>query len=515
MRTKAGREPRARTKRRQDARDTKKVTRSRAFQMALLDEALPADEQGALIIDLFAGGGGASEGIRLALDRSPDVAVNHWQHAIDVHTINHPETHHYCTDVWDVKTKHHLPRGKVWLLWASPDCRHHSRAKGGKPVSEKIRGLAWVIPRVAEERRPAIIFTENVAEFLDWGPLGPDSKPIKERRGETFRKWVRQLEALGYVVEWRVLCAADYGTPTSRRRLFIIARCDGLPIVWPEPTHGPGRSLPWRTAAECIDWTVPMHSIFDRKKPLCEATCARIAEGIRRFVLNSKAPFLLDVDNDGNIVAPSLIQAGYGEREGQAPRVLDLGKPMGTVVAGGCKQALCAAFLQKHNGKTVGQPVSVPFHTLVSTNNKSLVAACLTRPDGPTIEARVDAPLTTVAGMVNHMHLVAPFLTRYFGSEKSGQRVDVPLSTVTTKDRHALVSLVINGETYVVTDILFRMLRPRELARGQGFSDDYQITGTDQQQVKLVGNSVCQQLAAALISANVAPQRRRVPAAAE
>ncbi len=358
-----------------------------------------------------------------------------------------------------------------------PDCKHFSRAKGGKPVEKKIRGLAWVVTRWARAVRPALIVLENVQEFADWGPLGADNRPDPTRRSLTFRRWLGQLRAAGYAVEHRALRACDYGAPTTRKRLFVVARCDGRPISWPEPTHGPGL-LPYVTAASCIDWTIPCPSIFDRPKPLAEKTLRRIVRGIERFVIGSAEPFVIPVTHAGDarvhgigeplrtitgahrgelaLIAPALIQVGYGERPGQAPRVLDLGAPLGTVVGGGKKHALVVAFLAKHYG----------------------------------------------------------------GHEGPGQRVDAPLSTVTAQDHHALVRVLLGasvlGGRYVIADIGMRMLQPRELFAAQGFPSDYvidpEVDGarlSKTAQIRMCGNSVCPPLARALVEANVAGRVRK------
>lgn len=232
-----------------------------------------------LIVDAFAGGGGASEGIRLALGRSPDIAINHDAEAIALHAANHPEATHYQENAWRVDPVAATDGRPVGLMWLSPDCKHFSKAKGGKPVSKRVRGLAWIAVRWAQAVRPRVIMLENVEEFQTWGPVLADGRPCPARRGATFRAFVRRLERLGYAVEWRVLRACDYGAPTIRRRLFVVARCDGAPIVWPTPTHGRGR-LPYRTAAECIDWSIPCPSISARKKPLAVKTLRRIAAGL-------------------------------------------------------------------------------------------------------------------------------------------------------------------------------------------------------------------------------------------
>jgi DNA (cytosine-5)-methyltransferase 1 len=373
---------------------------------------IPSKSQRKLIVDLFAGGGGASTGIEAVLGYV-DVAINHDPIAIAVHLANHQRTVHYTTNIWDVRPKVATCGRPVLLLHASPDCKHFSRAKGGKPKSQKVRSLPWVVRRWARDVLPDVITMENVPEFVEWGPLfdldtwqrtsdgeirdasacpgckwRPDrdperekkekapekhkrcgwrdlsDSPIPELKGTTFRRWVKDLEKLGYVVEWRILKASDFGAPTSRRRLFLVARRDKKPIAWPEKTHGspeecakdPRLQL-WHTAAECIDWSIPVPSIFERTTPLAANTLKRIAAGVVKFVLRNPRPYIIPVNHSGGedraesidrplstvtaarrghaVVAPTLIQTSYGEREGQAPRVLDLHKPLGTVVAQG------------------------------------------------------------------------------------------------------------------------------------------------------------------------------------
>lgn len=458
-----------------------------------------------LIVDNFAGGGGASLGIEMALQRRVNVAINHDPVALAMHKANHPDTVHLCESVWDVEPVE-VTRGlPVGLAWFSPDCTHFSKAKGSAPVKKEIRGLAWVVLRWAATVRPRVICLENVEEFTTWGPLGKDGRPCRLRRGETFRSFVHQLRGHGYEVEWRELRACDYGAPTIRKRLFLIARSDGLPIQWPRPTHGApdsaevlsGKLEPWRTAAECIDWSIPCPSIFDRKKPLAEATCRRIVKGIERYVLQGE-PFVVDS------LAPTLIQTGYGERKTQAPRVLDLHAPIGTLVSGG-KHALAAAFLAKHYGgpngnQTPGQSLREPMSTVTNTGQI-----------GP-VSVRLDA-----APDRDRARQVAAFLTRYNG-QGLGQDPGTPLGAVTSRDRYGLVLVEVEGETYAVADIGMRMLQPRELFRAQGFPDSYEIAPpvrvhrrgkwivrplTKTEQIKCVGNSVCPPMAAALARANV------------
>lgn len=455
-----------------------------------------------IIVDSFAGGGGASHGIHLALGRSPDIAINHDPEAIALHTANHPTTTHFTESVWKVDPRSVADVDGVALLWASPDCKHFSKAKGGKPVEKKVRGLAWIVVSWARKVRPRVIILENVEEFAQWGPLLDDDTPDPKKRGLTFRKWVGHLRGLGYVVEWRELRACDYGAPTSRKRLFVIARRDGLPIMWPQPTHASPNAerdlfspqlQPWRTAAECIDWSLPCPSIFERERPLADNTLARIAHGIQRYVINEAKPFVMPVTHHGPprihsldepmrtitgahrgeyvLVAPTLVQTGYGEREGQSPRSLNLHAPLGTAVAGGVKHALVAAFLARHYGGVVGQSLRSPMSTVTTVDHHSLVTA---------------------------------FLIKFYGNEVDGQRVTDPLGTVTTRDRFGLV--VVDGVDYQITDIGMRMLSPRELARAQGFPDDYalDIDGLSKTaQVRMIGNSVCPPIACALVNANV------------
>lgn len=528
-----------------------------------------ADE---LVIDLFAGGGGASTGIEQAIGRHVDIAVNHDPEAVSLHEANHPQTRHFISDVFEVDPVEVTAGQPVGLLWASPDCKHFSKAKGGKPVSKKIRGLAWVVVRWAETVRPRVICLENVEEFQTWGPLGDDDRPCPIRRGETFREWKAALEALGYVIEHRELRACDYGAPTIRKRLFLVARCDGQPIVWPEATHGAGRR-PYRVAADCIDWSIPCPSIFERERPLADATLRRIAHGIKRYVLDAARPFIVPVThNQGSnvqpvdeplrtvttakrgelaLAVPTLVQTGYGERPGQAPRVPGLDKPLGTCVDGQ-KHGLVAAFLAKHfggepqPGKTAAD-LRAPAPTVLATGGpQGVVSAQLVGCGGragqsrprdasepvQTITAKGDTclvtshlshfytsntrggegdvakPLKTVTAGGWHAAEVRALLLKYYGTDQDPQ-LQEPLHTVTTKDRFGVVT--VHGEDYVIADIGMRMLQPRELYRAQGFPDSYRIDrGADGKplskaaQVRMCGNSVCPPLARAIVAANYA-----------
>lgn len=476
------------------------MTKIHNGQTFLFGEAVPELKRGALVFDYFAGAGGASTGIEQALGRSPDVAINHCPNAVACHKLNHPNTDHYQVDVWDVDPKRHLPPGDVEMAWFSPNCQHFSRAKGGKPVSKKIRGLAWVVVRVARERKPRLVFLENVAEFATWGPLDADGMPVKAKAGQTFRAFVRKLENLGYAVEHRVLNAADYGAPTLRKRLVMIARRDGKPIVWPDATHGPGRAQSYRTAAECIDWTIPVPSIFDRPRPLADATCKRLADGIMRYVVNAQRPFIAPV-GDG-FLAHTMVQTGYGEHAGQRPRSLDLAVPLGTIVTTG-KHALVSVWLAKHYGGVVGHDVNRPLGTITTVDHHSVVACHLTKFYGTSVGAGVDAPAPTITGQGQHIGLVAAFLTKYYSSSNNGQTLTEPMHTIVTKDRFGLVTVLIDGETYAIADIGLRMLTPRELARAQGFEDSFQLVGTQTEQVARIGNSVSPPMARAVVAANI------------
>lgn len=652
-----------------------------------------------LIVDLFAGGGGASTGIELAVGRHVDVAVNHDREAISLHQANHPQTRHFCSDVFEVDPVTVTDGMPVGLLWASPDCKHFSKAKGGKPVSKKIRSLAWVVIKWAKAVRPRVICLENVEEFQTWGPLADDGRPCPLRKGDTFRAWKQQLQALGYTVEHRELRACDYGAPTIRKRLFLVARCDGQPIVWPTPTHTqpdkhgkvPAGMKPWRTAADCIDWSIPAPSIFERSKPLAEATCRRIAKGVMRYVVNAASPYIVGGDallhnaplihqgheyadqgpdhrrpngradgthgahenparsesrRHGNgvpatpadrthgpesggfhlrpdrvvapadqhraagqvpqpesqkpgqltapfltehanassqrtfradeplrtqvaqvkgghfaLAVPTLIQTGYGERPGQAPRVPGLEKPLGTVVAGQ-KHALVSAFMAKHYTGVVGSDLADPLATVTSVDHHSLVAANLVhlghgeqsangakrwshgvrdveqplntitasgaaaglvtshmvKLRGDNVGAATDEPVHTVSAQGLHHGEVRAFMVKYYGTDQD-PAMGEPLHTVTTKDRFGLVT--IKGQAYAIVDIGLRMLTPRELYRAQGFPESYIIDRgvagepiTKTAQVRMCGNSVCPPLARALVTSNytevVALQERMV-----
>lgn len=614
--------------------------------------------QSEIIVDNFAGGGGASTGIELAIGRSVDIAINHDENAVAMHTTNHPGTLHYCESVFDVNPPVVTAGMPVGLAWFSPDCRHFSKAKGGTPVEKAIRGLAWIVVRWALTVRPRVMMLENVEEFRTWGPLlAAEMRPDPERIGETFNAFVCMLSdgisadhpalaecceflniqpnskqakklvaGLGYAVEHRELRACDYGAPTIRKRFFMVMRCDGAAICWPEQTHGDpktaavksGELKPWRTAAECIDWSIPCPSIFDRKKPLAANTMRRIARGIERFVVNSATPFIVKCNHTstktnydcfrgqsldeptqtitkkhgfalavphltkfrtgatgleitepvptvtagtskrpgGNghalgiveaaispfiarqfggsigrcadepsatvtaggggksqLVMPTLIQTGYGERPGQLPRVPGLDKPLGTVVAGGAKHALVAANLVKHFGGNyagAGIGLDEPTHTVTTTDHHALITANLMVNNTGHPGGVADAPSHTIT-TGNHHAVITSSIIKMRGTNL-GQPTDTPLQTVTAGGLHfgevrtmlaeneydehragqvaaflheySISEFVtIESMEYRIVDIGMRMLQPRELYRAQGFPEWY-IIDRDYQGVK-------------------------------
>lgn len=490
---------------------------------------------GELIVDLFAGGGGASSGIEQALGRSPDIAINHDVHAIRMHEQNHPATRHYCESVYDVRPASKVGGQRVGLLWLSPDCRHFSRAKGGAPVSKSVRALAWIGLRWVKQTRPRVVCLENVPEFLTWGPVLADGRANPDRVGETFRAFVREFQRYGYAVEWRTLVAADHGAPTTRKRLFLVARCDGEAIAWPEPTHGKtGKPRKWRAAAECIDWSLPCPSIFERKRPLAPATCRRIARGIVRYVLAAAQPFLVQVAHGDHVARPSdrctsidspigvvtktnnhalaaasLVKMNHGDKQWYP-----VDEPLRTVCSGANHHALVAAFLAKHNGgshEATGQVLTDPVHTVTSTDQKALVAAHLSvfRQRERCQDLRDPAPTVTAGGGrgAAGMAVVAAFLVQYYSTGTQDQALTDPLATIVTRARHGLVTVTIDGVDYAIVDIGMRMLDQRELATAQGFDASYVLTGTKAQQIARIGNSVCPPVAAAVVGANLAPRQ--------
>lgn len=474
---------------------------------------------GELIVDNFAGGGGASTGIELATGYSVDIAINHDPEAIRMHKANHPNTKHYCEDVWQVDPVEACNGHPVGLAWFSPDCKHFSKAKGGKPKDKFIRGLAWVACRWAGLVRPRVIMLENVEEFKTWGPLNRGHHPIKSKQGYTFEKFVQQLTHLGYEVQFKELVAADYGAPTMRKRFFLIARCDGKPIVWPEPTHAPADSeevkagllKPYVGAYTQLDFSLPCPSIFDTSeeikekygiravRPLASKTMERIARGIKKFVVDNADPFLIEI--------------GYGESKGQKnPRAYSIEKPLHTIVAKD-KNFLVAPILTQYHSYEKdglrGQGIENPIMTVDGSNRYGLVTSFLSKFYKTGIGQDIREPLGTVTANAGGGHFgeVRAFLIKYYG-DATGQDIKSPLDTVTTKDRFGLVT--IEGVDYQIVDIGLRMLEPRELYGCQGFPEDYIIdhdytgkTYPRSEQVRRCGNAVCPPIPAALVRANL------------
>jgi DNA (cytosine-5)-methyltransferase 1 len=438
-----------------------------------------------LVTDSFAGGGGASLGIERGIGRPIDIAINHSPPAISMHVANHPNTQHFCDDVWEVDPRIITKGRPVALAWFSPDCKHHSKARGGKPKDKKIRGLAWVAVRWAATVRPRVIMLENVEEFRHWGPLDPITKDaIPHMKGKTFEHFKRRLEEQGYQVDHRELVACDYGAPTSRKRFFLIARCDGKPIVWPEPTHGPEGSglIPYRTAFECIDWTIPCPSIFERKKPLVENTLKRIARGIQKFVIEDPDPLLLP---------PNVIPFSRSDNRAAVAHII------------------------KHFGGVTGIRADRQFPTIMGrgTQNQIVTTQLITLRNNM-IGRRTDSPLPTISGGGGHHAEVRALLMKYYGA-KSGQyqSANDPIHTIPSKARYGIVT--VHGQDYVIVDIGMRMLTPRELFTCQGFPESY-IIDPDHNgkplnktlQTMCVGNSVPPQLSEALVRANFSESLR-------
>ena len=649
-----------------------------------------------LFIDGFAGGGGASTGIAQAIGRDVDIAINHSETAIAIHRANHPGTEHHCQDIRAVWPKAATRLQPVAGAWFSPDCKEYSKAKGGPVKDRHIRALANEVTHWLAETSPIVFYLENVEEFETAAPLDAEGRPIPEQKGKAFRTLIRTWRGLGYRVKWWVLRACDYGAPTSRKRLYVVGRRDGLPIVKPKPTHGApgspgvrsGRLLPYRTAAECIDWSNPCPSIFDRKRPLKDATLRRIAHGVMRYVVNAAEPFIVPVTHKGDLrvqptseplrtittanggefalgdvrlaphintnrnaqkpftagnetihtvtaggahlnaveavlvphvtkfrtrsvgadaadpmptvtgngeperpagamplgmVGATLYRARNGEREGQAPRALDPAKPLGTVAAEASGFGLaCAAMAPLQNGerrpgeKPREQSLDAPLSTIATggkhaqvtaflssfysnggkadargpmptatagANHHAVVAAHIEQANTGMVGRAAGKPLSTIVGRGSTQRIVettlieegalppavmaravevAAFLVKYYATDgeneaAQSQAANRPLDTITTKARFAVVTVTIDAVTYVIVDIGLRMLKPRELARAQGFPDDYvldpvvrkQLRGkwverplTIAEQISAIGNSVCPPVARALVAAN-------------
>lgn len=575
---------------------------------------------GELIVDNFAGGGGASTGIELATGYSVDIAINHDPEAIRMHKANHPNTKHYCEDVWQVDPVKACNGHPVGLAWFSPDCKHFSKAKGGKPKDKFIRGLAWVACRWAGLVRPRVIMLENVEEFKTWGPLNRGHHPIKSKQGKTFEKFVQQLTDLGYEVQFKELVAADYGAPTMRKRFFMIARCDGKPIVWSEPTHAPADSeavkagllKPYVGAYTQLDFSLPCPSIFDTSeeikekygiravRPLAPNTMKRIARGLKKFVLENPRPFIIQCNHGGErrpndirepmptitgkhgygIVEPYIVQIGQtgftADRSKDVKEPLttivsknehcliepklvpylsvnrenhfgsDLREPVHTITANNQHMLMMPTLIQYHSetaqGEVRGQTIDAPIMTVDGSNRYGLVTSFLHKYyDGgytgageslenplPTVTAidhnsvcaatliqmnnhcdgrNIAEPIPTITAGDGHFGEVRAFLTKYYG-QGTGQDVNEPLDTVTSRDKFGLVT--IEGVDYQIVDIGLRMLEPRELYGCQGFPEDYIIdhdytgkTYPRSEQVRRCGNAVCPPIPAALVKANL------------
>lgn len=428
-----------------------------------------------LIIDCFAGGGGASVGIEMALGRPVDIAINHDPQAIRMHKVNHPDTLHLTEDIFKVDLKKYVAGRHVALMWASPDCTSHSKAKGGQPRNKGLRILPWAVYKHAKAILPDVILMENVEEIQQWGPLDEAGHPIKERAGEDYKRFIAAMKKLGYDFDSRELVAADYGAPTTRKRWYAIFRRDGKPIVWPEPTHskcGDGGRRKWLECGDYIDWSDLGRSIFDRPKPLAEATMKRIANGYVKYVVNNDNPYIVN-----NHDAVSFLIQYHGETR---------------------------------EGDSRGQLLTEPIKTIDTSNRYGLVTAFVTKFYKTGIGQGCEEPLHTITTSPGHFGLISAFLIKYYGTG-CGQEAGRPLGTITTKDRFGLVNVItdIDGEKYVLKDIFLRMLKPEELKRMQGFPEDYIINRDIEgkpypvgEQVARIGNSVVPIMAQALVSAN-------------
>lgn len=566
----------------------------------MLHPQLTLDLNREIIVDNFAGGGGASSGIEIALGRNVDIAVNHDRHAVAMHQANHPQTRHFCESVYDVCPEEISEGRPIGLAWFSPDCKHFSKAKGGKPRDKSIRGLAWVVIKWVNLKQPRIIMLENVEEFQKWAPVvkrpvgwqsdpswhsewrrakgkkhrvhvwtAPDGKRYDEgqisgwRTNWTYRCFVGALRRRGYTVESKVLRACDYGAPTIRKRLFLIARRDGKPIKWPMPTHSdpsarePG-TKPWRTAAECIDFDLPCPSIFERPKPLADNTCRRVAKGIMRYVIKSNDPYIVTKESGSRFRVSTEGQSNEircydfltEHANGSSQRVFNTKEPLRTQCAEtkGGHFALVSAFLAKnytgvvgtdlddsigtvtakdhhslvltnlarHFGQSTGQSCDRPAPTVTADGQgkTGLVATYLSKMRGKNIGHSATDPLHTISAQGTHFAEVRAFLVKYYGTDQD-PNLKSPLHTVTTKDRFAIVT--VHGVDYAIADIGMRMLQPPELYRAQGFPEAYIIDHghyiqedgtyewrklTKTAQIRMCGNSVCPPLAAALVEAN-------------
>lgn len=430
-----------------------------------------------LIIDCFAGGGGASTGLEMATGRSVDIAINHDPEAIRLHKTNHPNTLHLTEDIFKVDLEKYVQGRKVAILWASPDCTSHSKAKGGQPRKQGLRILPWAVYKHAKAIKPEIIFMENVEEIQQWGPLDSDGKPIKEKAGEDYQKFIHAMCSLGYAFDSRELVAADFGAPTTRKRWYAVFRRDGKPICWPTQTHSKESSnglKKWLQCGDYIDWSDLGKSIFDRKKPLAEATMRRIANGYRKYVVENPNPYIVK-----NKRAVSFLIQYHGEQK---------------------------------EGESRGQLLTEPIKTIDTSNRYGLVTAFITKFYKTGIGQSCEEPLHTITTSPGHFGVISAFLIKYYGTG-CGQELNEPLATITTKDRFGLVNIVteIDGEKYILKDIFLRMLKAEpELKLMQGFPSNYIITHDYtgrkypcKQQVAKIGNSVVPIVAKKIVEANI------------
>lgn len=496
-----------------------------------------------LMVDNFAGGGGASTGMTTGVGRHVDIAINHDPIAIDMHRVNHPETKHYCESVWDVDPVEACQGHPVGFGWFSPDCKHFSKAKGNRPVDKNIRGLAWVVLRWAMSVPMRVFALENVGEFMTWGPVVEVSpgkfKPCPDRKGEIFDAFIlalttglkpnhpawpeavtalgietdmdakkRLYDGLGYNVEWRMLRACDYGVPTIRKRFFLVGRNDGVEIRWPEKSHGPkGSGLqPFRTAADIIDWSIPVKSIFGRKKPLVENTLKRLAKGLEKFVINNDSPFIVP----DQFSLPFITEHANASSQ----RNMAADEPLRTICAQvkGGHFALVTAFIARHFTDATAANIEAPLPTVTTVDHNALVTSYMVKMRGTNVGAKVDEPLHTVSAGGNHHAEVRAFLMKYYGTS-IGENLNNPIGTVTTKDRFGLV--MIKGEAYQIVDIGMRMLEPHELFAAHDFPKDYIIAVNSEgkklsksNQVARCGNSVPPTMAALITRANIGEDLR-------
>lgn len=419
-----------------------------------------------MIIDCFAGGGGASVGIEMALG----IAINHDPDAILMHKTNHPETLHLTEDIFSVDLKKYVKNKHVSLMWASPDCTSHSKAKGGKPRNKGLRILPWAVFKHAKAILPDVIIMENVEEIQQWGPLDEKGHPIPEKKGDDYKKFITAMTSLGYEFESKELVAADYGAPTTRKRWYAIFRRDGKNIIWPERTHTKEK---WLQCGDYIDWSDLGKSIFNRTKPLAEATQKRIANGIRKYIVENPNPYIVKDDK-----AVAFIIQYHGE--------------------------------QKY-GDSRGQLLTEPIKTIDTSNRYGLVTAFITKFYKTGIGQSCEEPLHTITTSPGHFGVVSAFLVKYYGNDKDGQSLSRPLGTIVTKDRFGLVNVAldIRGEKYLISDIFLRMLKPEELKMLQGFPKDYIIDRDYMnrpypiaKQVARIGNSVVPIMAKKLVESN-------------